>query len=440
MRLRSRFILYAVFIHLALAALSLLLLPEHRYFFVGAEALVLASIAFSVHLYRSLVTPLELISAGVESIKDKDFSTTFLGTGQQELDQLIDTYNRMIGELRNERIKQKAQHYFLQRLIEATPQGVVILDLENKIEMINPAAWAMLGDSLESPVGRPLASFATSPGRDLAEMQAGEVRIANVSGTKTFRCTKSHFVDRGFHRHFVLIEELTREILATQKNAYDKVIRMMSHEINNSVGAVNSILDSCRGYRTQLTPEDREDFDDAVQVAIDRNIGLNKFMSNFADVVRVPEPVREPYDTHLLLRSVQTLMSVACADKGIEWNWRLAAWPLTVSMDVQQMEQVLVNVVKNAIEAIDGGGSITVETSTGPTARLVISDTGHGLAPEDRPRLFTPFFSTKRDGQGVGLTLIREILLNHGFAFGLDSNDDGGASFWIDFGDPAKLS
>jgi nitrogen fixation/metabolism regulation signal transduction histidine kinase len=434
-KLGHRFIFFVVMVHALFVALSLLLLDEHKYLFIVAEILIFTSIGISIHLYRAFLKPLKLVSAAIESIKDQDFSTKFVGKGEDEMGRLINIYNRMIDQLRSERIKQREQHYFLQRLIAATPLGVIILDLDGNIDMINPAGKLMLGENDRQLVGRSIKSFKEQPGIELGTLEPGETKIINLNGIRTFKCHKSHFLDRGFHRHFIMIEELTKEILATQRNAYHKVIRMMSHEINNTVGAINSILDSSMNYSNQLTSDDRQDFENAMHVAVDRNTGLNRFMSNFAEVVRVPPPSKEPYDLHELLRSVHVLMSADCRKRDINWSWKLSSSPLIVSMDVQQMEQVLVNIVKNAIEAIDQGGSITVCTSSSEPKGLRIIDDGKGIAPDERPQLFTPFYSTKRDGQGIGLTLIREILINHNFTFNLETADDEGTEFWIEFND-----
>jgi nitrogen fixation/metabolism regulation signal transduction histidine kinase len=338
----------------------------------------------------------------------------------------------MIEELRNERIKQQEHHFFLERLINATPIGIVILDLDDRIDMINPAAQKILRLTSNEAAGRLLEDFTEVPVRDLEAMKSGETRIIGINGIQTYKCRKSHFVDRGFHRNFILIEELTREIMETQKRAYEKVIRMMSHEINNSVGAVNSILDSSLHYRTQLATDDRKDFESAVKAAIERNRGLNTFMANFADVVRIPPPSKHRYDLHRLLESVHVLMSAECEKRAIDWKWQLASKPMMVRIDPQQMEQVLVNIVKNSVEAIDNNGSISVLTDSRPPM-LHIIDTGKGITPEQRSHLFTPFYSTKRNGQGIGLTLIREILINHHFNFNLESRGSGHTEFWIKF-------
>jgi nitrogen fixation/metabolism regulation signal transduction histidine kinase len=433
MKLRHKFLLFAVLIHAIFVALSLLLLSHSRYLFIAAEVLILLSVLISVHLYRAFLRPLNLLTAGIESIKDQDFSSKFARTGQIDLDQLIDVYNRMIDQLRTERVKQREQHYFLQRLIDATPTGILILDLDGAIEMLNPAAAKLLGVSATDASSLPPAELPGMLGPELAALPPGQTRIINVSGTQTYRCHKSHFIDRGFRRQFIMIEELTKEIIAAQKKAYDKVIRMMSHEINNSVGAVNSILQSSLDYCQQLSSHDRHDFEKAMQVAINRNISLNRFMSNLADVVRVPPPTRARCDLHELLRAVQLLLSAECDKRRINWVWELQRRPLEVNIDVQQMEQVILNVFKNAVEAIGENGSIIVRTSDAEVAKLSVVDNGKGLESAERPHLFTPFYSTKKDGQGIGLTLIREILINHGFSFNLESGPDGGAEFWIRF-------
>jgi len=433
MTLRRKFITFAALIHLILAVLALFLLYENKLLFVIVELLVVISVPVTVRLYKSFLKPLDLLAAGIESIKDRDFSTTFVPTGHDELDQLVDIYNRMIGQLREERIKQQEQHYFLQRLVDATPIGVVILDLDEKIAMLNPAARDMLGGESGSLVGRSLESLQHPPANEFVALKPGETRTIDVSGMRIYKCRKSHFTDRGFYRHFILIEELTPEILATQKKAYDKVIRMMSHEINNSVGAVNSILQSSKHYAGQLTRDDRGDFENAIQVAIDRNAGLNRFMSNLADVVRTPPPAREENDLHRIIQSVAVLMSGMLQARNIQWVEQLSEGPLLVSIDAQQIEQVLVNVVKNAAESIGKDGTITIRTSSADPPSLRIIDTGRGIDPRTKSQLFTPFYSTKKDGQGIGLTVIREILVNHGFRFNLESTGPGHTEFWIEF-------
>lgn len=439
MTLRRQFITFAALIHLVPAVLALFLLAQNKILFALVELLIVISIPVTVRLYKSFLKPLDLLAAGIDSIKGRDFSTTFVPTGHDELDRLVAIYNRMITQLREERVQQERQHVFMQKLIDATPIGVIILNFDGLITMVNPAAREILGTESGPLTDRTLESLAHAPASVCAALKPGETRTVDVSGMHIYKCRKSHFTDRGFFRQFVLIEELTPEILMTQKKAYDKVIRMMSHEINNTVGAVNSILQSSEHYAQQLAPEDRRDFEGALQVAIQRNSGLDRFMGNLANVVRTPPPAREMQDLHSIIHSVEVLMSGLCRSCNIRWALDLAGRPLMVSVDGGQMEQVLVNIVKNAVESIGENGTITVQTLVNESIRLRIIDDGKGIPEHVKPHLFTPFYSTKRDGQGVGLTLIREILINHGFRFNLETTDPGRTEFWIDFGDAGRL-
>nr|WP_235727072.1 ATP-binding protein [Hymenobacter siberiensis] len=133
-----------------------------------------------------------------------------------------------------------------------------------------------------------------------------------------------------------------------------------------------------------------------------------------------------------MLRATARLLQPQSAERRIRWHLNLPAEPLIISLDAQQLEQALLNVAKNALEAIGQDGNIWVSATLSPPT-LTIENDGPALTPEVRQRLFTPFFSTKRDGQGIGLTLVRDVLLAHGFRFRLDTNAAGRTGFNINF-------
>ncbi len=433
MRLRTKYIIFIILLHCIFFILSLQLLTMHRWWFLASEILILISISISVGLYRSLIRPVNLITAGIETLNDRDFSTTFSKVGQFEMDQLINVYNRMIDQLREERIRQREQNFFLEKLVAASPVGIIILDFDGKITQLNPAARQALGWNSDQYLGSNLGDFKRGLAPLLAELVPGEAQIIRISGVSAYKCRKSQFRSQGFYHHFILIEELTDEIYQSEKRAYGKIIRLMSHEINNSIGAVNSILDSFLGYKEFLPVDDQGDFQQAIDVAITRNRHLNQFMTNYAEVVRLPKPDRVKYDLHQLLKTVETLMQVQCNRQKIVWQWQLGSETFDVPIDVQQFEQVLVNIIKNAVEAIESTGTITAITALRPVKTLVIQDTGSGFTAAVQQQLFTPFFSTKVNGQGIGLTLVREILMNHGFRFTLDRVDSAKTEFRIYF-------
>ena len=369
--------------------------------------------------------------SGVEAIKDRDFTTRFVTTGKHEMDQLISVYNQMIDVLRTERTKQEEQHFFLEKLIQTSPTGIIILDYDNKVQQLNQKAIRLLGVDEKAIVNQMVDEIDHPVMKQISGLQSGEAKTITLSGVITYKLQKSHFIDRGFPRVFIMIEELTAEILEAEKKAYGKIIRMMAHEVNNTIGPVNSILQSTL-KTNEINGELNGTLKSALQVAVDRNQNLNIFMRNFADLVRLPLPNRRRIDLHKLVRNITTLMTLKAGEKEIEFEYRLSNELIFISADEQQMEQAIINIVKNAIEAIEEKGTITFTTSCHPS-QLIISDTGEGIDELTSADLFTPFFSTKKDGQGVGLTLIREILINHHYKFSLQSVQKGRTDFTILF-------
>ncbi|AYA37589.1 HAMP domain-containing protein [Hymenobacter oligotrophus] len=430
MSLRAKYILFVTLVQVAIAVLAVQFLASKTWLFFVTEGLLVVTAWISVQLYRGFVRPLNLIAAGTQAIRSRDFTMKFLPVGQTEMDQLIDTYNTMIDELRQERITQHEKSYLLERLIAASPAGILLLSFDGTIESLNPAAERCLQLPPAELLGRRPAELPGEWGRALGALQAGQPQVVQLSGMQTYRASTSHFLDRGFTRYFILLEELTQELIRQEKQAYEKLIRMMSHEINNSIGAVNSILQSFRYYAPQLAEDDRPDFEEALDVSVNRNTHLANFIASFANLVRLPAPTPRPTDVHELLKATCRLLQVQSEKRNIKWHWELAPGPLYVALDAQQMEQALLNICKNALEAIDHDGHLWVRTSAQPPA-VVIENDGPGIPAEVQPHLFTPFFSTKRDGQGIGLTMIRDILLHHGFPFSLATQPNGRTAFSI---------
>lgn len=183
---------------------------------------------------------------------------------------------------------------------------------------------------------------------------------------------------------------------------------------------MNSLLASCLTYQRQLTDEDRADFVRALEVAIRRGRHMNRFMQGFADVVRLPPPDKTPCDLASLVDQVEQLLKEELGERRVNWVWGERGDVGSITADPAQMEQVLLHVARNALEAIGHDGTITVRLGRrGRQPFLAVRDTGSGVSPEVQPQLFTPFFTTKDDGQGIGLTLVQEIVLAHGFELSL---------------------
>jgi nitrogen fixation/metabolism regulation signal transduction histidine kinase len=435
--LRAKIVIYLALVHAALGVAAFFAWRGRPALLIAAEALFAVSILAGIALVRALFVPLDLIRTGSELMGERDFGSTFREVGQPEMDALVRIYNQMIERLREERLKLQEQHHFLDRILTASPAGIVSLDFDGRVSALNPAAERLLRISEEEASDRPLES-AGPLGAALAALQTGISEVVPLQGGRRLKITRAELFDRGFPRSFFLLEELTDELRASERAAYGKLIRMMSHEINNSVGAVGSLLDSFRGYGDQLAAEDRKDFLAATAVAITRLEHLRAFMSGFAEVVRLPPPERRPTDLRQLIEEILILLRPELERRRIDWEWQGAGEPIgPVDLDRNQMEQVLVNVLQNAMEAIGEDGRISLrlgrEAGRGGRLGLTVGDTGPGLPEEVLPRLFEPFFSTKRNGRGLGLTLIQEILTQHGFEFSLENRPEGGAALRIGF-------
>lgn len=406
MKLKTKYILFIVILHVICLVMSYFIFEKNKLIFMLAEAFVLVSVVISISLYKQLISPLTYLKQGIAAIKDRDFNVKFLLTGKKEVDELVDVYNRMIEELRTERTKQEEQHFFLEKLIQTSPTGIIILDYDGKLKQINPKALEIIKenpDLLENQI---------------QGMKTGTSKMLRTDGLHTYKIQKSRFIDRGFERIFIMMEEVTAEIFSAEKSVYSKVIRMMAHEVNNTVGPVNSIINTALAQDDLWLKEEEQLLKNAMKIAVERNQNLNIFIRNFADLVKLPGANRKKTDLAELLRSVTELMYFAANEKQIRFELDLPASSYFISADVEQMEQALINILKNSIQAIEKNGVIQIELNAAKH-QLNIYDNGEGISEENASQIFSPFFSTKKDGQGIGLTLVREILLNHGFGFSL---------------------
>jgi signal transduction histidine kinase len=416
--------------HLLLGVGSYYLLREHYAWFMLVQVLLFLSVYSAYQVYRSFQRPLELVEAGRGALKDRDFSIKYRRAGILEVDALVDVYNDMIDSLREERTLQEAQHYFLQKLIEASPSGVLILDFEGAISQANPAACALLGfDPLETGNDEqgthPLLQA-------IIAIEAGQEQQINWQGTDHYRIEARSFIDRGFDRKFVQIQRLTEEILAAEKRAYGKVIRMMAHEVNNSIGAVNALLQTLGDPDAPTDEAWAIDVKEGLRLAMERNQKLNVFMRNFAEIVRLPLPHKTQVDLGKVLADIARLFQRQAQLQNTALQLEVPEKPIFAAVDAHQLEQVLVNLVKNALESLQEGGIIKLSLKTVPLT-ITVADNGPGLDEEAAASIFTPFFTTKPDGQGIGLTLVRDILNNHNLHYNLRTDEDGWTRFVVTF-------
>ncbi len=416
MSIKWKFILWGLFFYLSVGCTLILLLDINNWYFVVGEAFLVISVILFILLYNQLVKPIGTVSSAINLLKEKDFSTRLSPVKQKEIDQLVDVYNTMSEQLHKERVEHEEKNLFLDKLINASPSAILVLNGQYQITRLNPAAGNLfnISETFDEPI-----KFSDLPEpwpAQLESIEIGDSKSVKIDGIRRFKVSCNSFMDKGFANPFILIEEMTRELVRAERHSYEKVIRMMSHEVNNSVGAVNSVMQSVISLSNQFNPNIREDVINAIRVSIERNQGLNRFMVNFADVVKLPQPNLQLVNISKIIKNTTGLFQADILLNNIKTV--ITIEDFTIEADPVQLEQVFVNIIKNSIEAIENNGTIAITSGINPKSISIIDD-GKGLSEETIDKLFTPFYSTKKTGQGIGLTLIREILLNHGFNFKL---------------------
>ncbi len=402
-------------------ALAFVIAPPVIFYVEGGIAIILISL---FALDRSIVRPLRAIRTGISLINEQDFSSRLASVGQRDADSIAATFNRMIGILKNERLRVMEQNHFLDMLINASPAGILILNYDGTVRTANPAAVQMLG--CRDLVSRRPADIPGRLAAFIAGIPAGSTATVRLDNAAIYRCSSLSFIDSGFQRPFIMIESLSDEIMKAERAAFSKVIRLISHEVNNTMAGIVPILE------TVEMVSDNAEIAGASASCRERCASLSRFITRYSDVVKLPAPVLRPVSLPALTAALMPFLESMAAGKDITMTLETEGSP-SVMADTVLMEQVLVNVVKNSIESIGAKGHITLTVSDSP-ACITVSDNGQGISPEAAGNLFSPFYSSKKGGQGIGLTLVSEILRAHRCMFSLQTSDtDGLTRFSICF-------
>ena len=431
MKLKSFFFILAFLLIVVWSILLFVATQENGWKFYLIEGIVTFSLFYLIYFYRKVVKPLNSIAGGMDLLQAQDFSSRLSPVGQREADRIVSIFNRMMNQLKEERLRLREQNHFLDLLISVSPMGVIILTLDERISMANKAALEFLDEGTEEDImNKTMDELSGSLAEELNRIPKDTTVTIRLSDSRIYRCSRLSFIDRGFAHPFYLIESLTSEVMKAEKKAYEKVIRMIAHEVNNSVAGITSTLDTIDD--ALQTIDDTEDIREVMKVCVERSYSMSRFITNFADVVKIPEPQKEEVHLNDRVTACKIFMENLCQNRDIDLHLELCEENPVVSMDTSLFEQVLINIIKNATESIDTNGKIFIRTSASPLM-LEIGDTGKGISKEVETKLFTPFFSTKPNGQGIGLIFIREVLMKHGYTFSLRTYPDGITRFRICF-------
>jgi nitrogen fixation/metabolism regulation signal transduction histidine kinase len=320
-----------------------------------------------------------------------------------------------------ERAEAAHRESILAAAVDGAPTCIVLLTESGRVVYANVAARELLseGAPLEGENFLKLLHNAPAPLRDAFVEESDELFTVEIEGeAETYHLSKKHFPGEREARTLVLVRHLTREIRRQEVDVWKKLIRLLSHELNNSLAPITSLVSSAQ--RIARTPEHLHKLDPVLSTIAERAAHLSQFLESYARVARLPKPQRTRQDWKEFMGKVAVLAPWAAVGEAPA----KAGW-----FDASQMEQVVLNLLKNAEEA--GGPRESVQLEVTPVeggTHLVVSDLGGGMDAETLSKALLPFYSTKERGSGLGLALCREIVEAHGGKLRLQNRSGGGVT------------
>ena len=393
---------------------------------------LLAVIAAVKMFFAPLNETLQALRSGVASFKDHDYSVSIATRRDDELGQLVAVYNDLARVLREERFGLFQRELLLDTVIQSSAVAVIISADAGAIVYHNREAQELLGRNSSTAgegtpaggqkgmLGENLIAVAGLRSRDLAEaLEAGKDGLLSLNvdpEPEIYHLTLRHFTLNAHLHHLYLIKKMTREIARAEVDTWKKVIRVMTHEMNNSLAPIRSLMVSAqtitaRGIGTEKLQE--------IYASIgNRASHLQSFIEEYARFARLPKPRPQRVTWVDFVAQIRRLVDFQLVE----------VLPLEPAIfDPVQMEQVLINLIKNAAESGSPAEEIKLRVLQNSREVLIaVEDRGTGMAPEQLQLALLPFYSTKRTGTGLGLPLCREIIEAHGGTFKLFNREGGG--------------
>lgn len=363
--------------------------------------------------------PLRTLANLLEAMREGDYSIRARVVNPQEaMGEVMQQVNAMSNTLRDQRLGALEATALLRKVMEEIDVAAFAFDPQQALRLVNRAGERLLA----SPSERLLARDATSLG--LAEYLVGDkeqtVQRTFPGGTGRWGIRRNQFREGGVPHQLLVISDLTRPLREEELQAWQRLVRVLGHELNNSLTPIKSIAQSLESLvKTVPRPDDwDEDMERGLNVIATRSESLSRFMSSYAKLAKLPPPRFARVEMNVLLRRVVSLETriPVCLEECPS---------LTIQGDADQLEQVLINLIRNAVDAsLETGGRVRIRLEQNvASVVIVVRDEGPGLA--STANLFVPFFTTKRGGSGIGLVLSRQIAEAHGGAVTLENAIDG---------------
>lgn len=386
----------------------------------------------------------------LEAVEAEDFTQSFSAVGKSKaFGDLNRTLNRIIQRFEEMRAEREDQFQYFQFVVEQLSVGLIVFRQDGKIDVLNRAAKRLLGTPQIRNVKelRSISSDLLAAVRDVDRRGRNLVRIENSKASARLAVQTSVFRMRGISYTLASLQDIRGEMEEIELDAWQNLIRVLTHEIANSIAPIASLASTANTLLTESGPQPGEEvtsvpsvFEDvqtAVRTIETRSQGLLRFVNSYRTLTHVPEPKFRIFPIQLLFSRVEQLVSSSVKENGIELVVNTDPESLELTADPDLLEQVLLNLLMNSVQAVGGraGGRIALSAQLEEKGKIAIrvEDNGPGIPKELQEKIFIPFFTTKDSGSGIGLSLSRQILHLHHAMIGVRSQPGERTVFTILF-------
>lgn len=430
-------------------------------FFLMLTLMILVGATWmGLYLAKRITRPVQLLATAAKEIGAGHLDHRVVAETTDEFGSLIDAFNSMAGELATSRrrLEQSAielerkhrdvegRRRYVETILDRIATGVVSVDAAGRIRTWNSAASRLLGIGerdagrpaaavFGSPELKPLAIFLSETSQAREDVRPQEMSIARDGREMhlAVMVTPLRRGDGGSDGMVLVFDDVTPLIRAQKVAAWREVARRLAHEIKNPLTPIQLSAERMRRHFGTAPEQTRGLVDECTSTIVGEVESLKELVDEFSQFARMPAPRAVPTDLHALLIETLALYDGIFTEVYIR---RLFADRLPrVSVDAEQIKRVVINLIDNAIEAMDQHGQIEVETRHDPAnslVRIVVADDGPGIPPAERDKLFLPYYSTKRRGSGLGLAIVRRIVAEHGGSIEVADNVPHGTRFTIE--------
>ncbi len=379
-------------------------------------------LGFAFALRERVVLPLQTLSNLLAALGEGDFSIRARGArGGDPLGEVMTEVNTLVETLRHQRLDALEATTLLRKVMAEIDVAVFTFAADRELTFVNRAGARLMAQPTERLLGRRAEELGLE---DCLDGDAPRViNTAFPGGVGRWEIRRSSFRQGGLPHELLVLSDLSQPLREEERQAFQRLIRVIGHEMNNSLAPIKSIAGSLATIvqRDPMPSDWREDVDRGLGVIASRSESLSRFMSAYARLAKLPPPKLAPLDIGMVVDRVVTL------EKG--HGIQIAGGPrLSVQGDVDQLEQLLINLLRNAFDAVrETGGAVRIgwhrlPGSSPPRMELWVEDEGPGLS--NMSNLFVPFFTTKPGGSGIGLVLCRQIAEAHGGSLMLENRED----------------